>query len=632
MPTVLPMTRAEAYLAYKAGVIAESDLKPSLKTNFYSGLEHWLAYWCNLTADYPKDENNDPKWYTEEEYYVAYLCGIAQDYPVNCYRRVGAYLRYIISARWDKPEKPLTREEYYLSLMSTTYLPPNSPASIISIDDTAEAPFGDLKIYGDTFQQTYTGKNLFNKDSYEVMSGYFGSGDSVVGTPGYTRNRIIYIPCEPNTVYSITFPADSEVELTTRAVACSDSIPNSGVALSNAYRGVIAQGYTTTSTAQYICLYLQAPNGVDISSILPDIVKYIQIEKNATATSYEPYVGGIPAPNPDYPQDIQVVTGEQTVQVTGKNMLDETTMEQGGFNFRTGANYSNNNQIRSKPIKCLPSTTYVISGNEPLGEAAVVYGTQTGAVIEGSHEVTTAKFWSFTTPANAYSVRIRIGSSSYPKNTSGSYNIQLELGSTASDYMPYQGQTYPISLGTLELCKIGDYQDYIWTDGEKWYKREYVGRYIISDISLFSWSSDRNRLYISAANLASLGVNLVPPANNSTPLLAYSDRFSAYGFTAGYAAEATTINAVFMSGSGTLSFRSPAWGNNGTTARELLTGTTFYYALASPTDEEITDATLISQLNALLEGGSYNYQTNIVVSAADPNLPGLLQVTAAKWQ
>ena len=57
-----------------------------------------------------------------------------------------------------------------------------------------------------------------------------------------------------------------------------------------------------------------------------------------------------------------------------------------------------------------------------------------------------------------------------------------------------------------------------------------------------------------------------------------------------------------------------------------------YYVLGTPSDEEITDATLISQLNALLEGGSYNYQTNIVVSAADPNLPGLLQVTAAKWQ
>ena len=29
-----------------------------------------------------------------------------------------------------------------------------------------------------------------------------------------------------------------------------------------------------------------------------------QIEKSSTATEYEPYVGGVPSPNPDYPQDI----------------------------------------------------------------------------------------------------------------------------------------------------------------------------------------------------------------------------------------------------------------------------------------------------------------------------------------
>ena len=34
-------------------------------------------------------------------------------------------------------------------------------------------------------------------------------------------------------------------------------------------------------------------------------------------------------------------------------------------------------------------------------------------------------------------------------------NVQIEKSSTASEYQPYQSQTYPINLGSMELCKIG---------------------------------------------------------------------------------------------------------------------------------------------------------------------------------
>ena len=43
------------------------------------------------------------------------------------------------------------------------------------------------------------------------------------------------------------------------------------------------------------------------SSVAIDATIHFQIEAGSTATSYEPYCGGIPSPNPDYPQDIRVV-------------------------------------------------------------------------------------------------------------------------------------------------------------------------------------------------------------------------------------------------------------------------------------------------------------------------------------
>lgn len=73
-------------------------------------------------------------------------------------------------------------------------------------------------------------------------------------------------------------------------------------------------------------------------------------------------------------------------------------------------------------------------------------------------------------------------------------NIQVETGSTATDFEPYVGgvyspnidfsqainvvtgsqtvaindTSYPLDLGTIELCKIGTYQDYIYKSGDDW--------------------------------------------------------------------------------------------------------------------------------------------------------------------
>jgi hypothetical protein len=55
---------------------------------------------------------------------------------------------------------------------------------------------------------------------------------------------------------------------------------------------------------------------------------------------------------------------------------------------------------------------------------------------------------------------------------------------------------------------------------------------------------------------------------------------------------------------------------------------TLYYALATPTDTQITNPTLIAQLDALADGNSYDTTTYITVSSVGDNLPGLLKVEA----
>jgi hypothetical protein len=58
----------------------------------------------------------------------------------------------------------------------------------------------------------------------------------------------------------------------------------------------------------------------------------------------------------------------------------------------------------------------------------------------------------------------------------------------------------------------------------------------------------------------------------------------------------------------------------------------FYYGInGTITDTKITNSELIAQLDALMEGGSYEGKTYIKVNATDPNLPGLLYVEAGKY-
>lgn len=637
------MTRVEAYLAYKAGVIAESDLKPSLKTNFYSGLENWLAYWCGLTADYPKDENNDPKWYTEEEYYVAYLCGIAADYPVNCYRRVGAYLRYIISARWGRPEKPLTREEYYLSLISTTYLSPNEPASIISIDGTAEAPFGDLKIYGDTSQQTYTGKNLANvtqtaQEDNGITSTRNGGEVTLTGTA--TAISICqltnYFTCKAGTTY--TMSANNPVANSNVLIRLyRSSGPSRIVQMST----VNSYGSFTFTEDESVRIEVRVSSG---AAITDSFVFKPQLEIGASSTSYEPYVGGIPSPNPNYPQDIQVVTGRQTVKSMGKNLCSSATVRSNAhIDFVADcATITSNKVVLSAITNATVSnaSVYVFVDDVDLHQGAGIFAGTAGergyAVLTFQQTVMDAIRAGKTLKLDLY--RSGAGFSSVS-------NAQIELGDQMTDYEPYRGQSYTIDLGAIELCKIGTYQDYIWKDGDDWKIHKEIGY-------------DQRDCNIAGIALDAPGASTVSPEGAFLIYKAYWD--SAGGDYDGsialarlstncgqYVEQSLPANTharsmqdgTFCQRTGTndrIYFRFSALaGKTGDEVKAILQaqgGAKFYYALATPTNTAITNTALIAQLNALLEGGSYNHQTNIVVSAADPNLPGLLQVTAAKWQ
>ena len=634
MPYPLPLTRTEAYLAYKAGVIQQLDLKPSLAVP-RNGIDAWLAYWTELTNDYPKNPDGTPMILQEEEAYIAYLCGVLDTYPEKCLRRVGAYLRYLISARWGRPDHPLNREELYLSLLKTQVIPSGDPSSDITIDGTAKAAFQDVKMYGDTAQDSYTGKNLL-----EIRPSDNSRGLTVV--PNTRTGEITF---SGTTTAGYPWLDESSTDLPAGTYTFSIDKPVGKTLYLRLYNKdgtypvtlqFTAGNTSDTKTTDYaiertVMLYGEASSGATVAeqTIKP------MLEAGSSVTSFEPYVGGTPSPNPDYPQTIQTVTGEQTVTVVGKNLFDKDSAINGKVLSADGTlENSTSEYYTSDFIPVEPNTAYYKTFS--LSVRFKYYGADKAALSTSSYQdiANAANAQSFTTPSEAYYVRLSLGAAYL--NT-----LQIELGSTASSYAPYHATSYPLDLGTIELCKIGTYQDYIWKDGEDWKIHKATNTKV--------YDGTNQGFYYRASTSMSGKYRFQLDGSEEERSIAQS---SANTYFNGFCNEllAGTRDMTFQIGSlggNTIAPRTTSgYGNIGVAYAAAISEMTLdeantwlathnmvvTYALETPTDTVITNQALIDQLNALKQGGAENGTTHIKVNATDPNLPGLLYVEAPKYE
>jgi hypothetical protein len=170
-------------------------------------------------------------------------------------------------------------------------------------------------------------------------------------------------------------------------------------------------------------------------------------------------------PTPSAPVPVQTVTGENVVKITGKNLFDGGAPDYTGQAAWSG--YGNGNYTLVDNGYSFPGRYNAIAfeyDDLEVGEsytisfdcvgsstfwAAVGVNNQSGA-SGGTLKDYTAKAESqrisFTFTASETN---RIGfHSGYTANTTLTItNIQLELGSTATAYEPYQGQSYEVNLG-----------------------------------------------------------------------------------------------------------------------------------------------------------------------------------------
>lgn len=179
-------------------------------------------------------------------------------------------------------------------------------------------------------------------------------------------------------------------------------------------------------------------------------------------------------------------------------------------------------------------------------------------------------------------------------------------------------EAFPISLSSIELCKIGDYQDYIYKSGDDWYVHKGVGKALVTGSSSESWSAQTTNVgYMYRLTLSGVASNPITEiANLRSNYFAPATGQQIYNVTSGgYIAQLTAAGYIRF--------------NIGDTTNKLSDfktwlsshNTTVYYALATPTNTKITDAALIGQLNVVHEWLT-RYGYNATVSG---DLPIILQ-------
>lgn len=379
-----------------------------------------------------------------------------------------------------------------------------TPATSVEIEDSIK--LDTVQLNGDTVQNNYTGKNLIyfapetrsnaGIDYTITNSTIEGTGVST-GTSSTASSTYYFASNLPAGTYTFSIPQTLSITIGINIIDTNGSFHNINISA--------GQTFTTVTTTYIMERYRLTISGFAIgASVDISLPNELQLEAGSTATTYEPYVGGTPSPNPDYPQNINVVTGAQTITVTD-------------------------------------------------GDS--------------------------------------------------------------------QSQSFTVNLGSIELCKIGDYQDYIYKSNNNWYLHKEFGKVVFDGSESWTLQSASGTIcstYQQSTTVYSPTEAGVVASASCSHFIAYTDQ-AIYGTdTVGFAMSANGYFRVTLPQS--IASTAPA-------LRTWLStnNVTLYYALETATDTQIADSSLIAQLEALLKATLYQPTTTITTTGS---LPAILNITA----
>lgn len=322
-------------------------------------------------------------------------------------------------------------------------------------------------------------------------------------------------------------------------------------------------------------------------------------------------------PTPEAPIPIKVVTGEQNVNFKGKNLATISILGQVPI-LSTGelATYANGGCTDYIEVDNTKEYifSFLLADTTQTKQRYIMFYDENKQYL-GYIQATPNEYLLSTNTyfANTKYVRIRVD------YRNSFIWIQLEQNSTPTAYEPYITIDYPISLGTLELAKIGNYQDYIYGSPNNWYKKSAITKI---NLSTLTWAI-RDWGYRADTDLS----NIVTPSNTNIMAILLCNVYGACTPNNAYGLTGSLEHGISMYGNAILVREAIIRDLND--FNTMISSAYAYLVNIEPTDTQITDTALITQLNNLYNATSQDGTTIITCSSAsDSNEAIIINATA----
>ena len=360
-------------------------------------------------------------------------------------------------------------------------------------------------------------------------------------------------------------------------------------------------------------------------------------------------------PNPDYPQDIHVVTGDNTLKVVGKNLFDlnaipdykqsmisytttstgikiKSTLTYGGVTFGVGdfekiKGKTFTIKMTSSDIDKVSSSSFILYDKDNYASTVETLSSALGN--DGEVTVTIPS----TSTKNRVGFRFYLASATANQEYTIN-NIQVEIGSTATTYEPYTSQSITLPLGNLELAKIGDYQDKLFKaiEGDSvydsldsttkgtltsgaWYKQGNIKKVTFTGASEEGWYKLNNCFTITNSIISDI------IKSNASKVFIICDQYN--GITTRYrdsVIDLSICKTITGSSDVQISIKNTAYSTATEFSASLVNSPiTVYYVINTPTYTQITDTTLISDLNNAEKLATYRNVTNMWIEPSGSN-------------
>lgn len=347
--------------------------------------------------------------------------------------------------------------------------------------DSDNGKIQDMMVYGKSEQKQYSGKNLLNPTLQTTTQNGVtctNNGDGTYTVNGTATGIAVFV-----VYYNFADVYGSASSL--KMVGCPSGGSAQKYFLRSYRKGGNPENLDEYGSGISIGSFKESESNIAIivksGATVNNLIFKPMLTTDTTATyaDFEPYTGGIPSPNPDYPQEIKSVVNP-TVKVCGKNLWDNfKTLSSGNVEQKNGTYIATTDTMQvdvtpssngSRPLLLKANNTYTFS----LKTTVSTSGNRYVCLRYTNGEIKDIRFINnnFINFVPERDVE-KIGFILY-RSVAGDkvYDVQLEMGSEATPYEPYRDEqtvTLPYTLNAIPVNSGGN----VTIDGQQ-YIADYV--------------------------------------------------------------------------------------------------------------------------------------------------------------